>query len=442
MQTPPRDPGHPEVRGSTTLLLVGGPTLLIEWGGLRMLTDPTFDPTGEYPIGSRALVKIEGPAVPATDLPAVDVVLISHDQHPDNLDRAGREVAALAPLVCTTVEAADRLGDNAIGLAPWTSTRIDRPDGGPVTITAVPAHHGPDGTARLTGSVTGFVLSGDGLPTLYVSGDNASLGVVQEVADHQGPIDVAVLFAGAARTPLLDAYLTLTSVQAVRAARILDPAVIVPIHLRGWAHFTQGPETVRAAFAAAGLSDQLVLLEPGDSRCLRPREHPQDDHQPSPTIFEAAGGADGMLRLAHAWHRRVMADEVVAHAFSHGFHPQHTERLAAYWGEALGGPPTYTARYGDESAVVRMHSGNGVHEAMDRRAIACFDQALVDAGMARDATLGRALHDYFAWATATSMARYHDSADDVPSGLAIPVWSWNGLRNTELRNIDKPGEPS
>src|SRR5262249_6426801 len=89
------------------------------------------------------------------------------------------------------------------------------------------------------------------------------------------------------------------------------------------------------------------------------------------SVFEAVGGEEGLLRLAHAWHARVMADEVVSHAFSHGFHPQHSERLAAYWGEALGGPATYSEKYGDETSVVRIHSGNGVHEEMDRRAIAC-----------------------------------------------------------------------
>jgi hemoglobin len=93
----------------------------------------------------------------------------------------------------------------------------------------------------------------------------------------------------------------------------------------------------------------------------------------------------------------------------------------------LGGPTAYSDAYGDETAVVRMHSGNGVHEEMDRRAIACFDQALADGGLASDDRLRTALHDYFAWATTTSMAAYHASADDVPEGLAIPRWSWDGL---------------
>lgn len=137
---------------------------------------------------------------------------------------------------------------------------------------------------------------------------------------------------------------------------------------------------------------------------------------------------DGMRRLAGAWHRRVMDDEVVAHAFSHGFRPDHVERLAAYWAEALGGPALYSGSYGDETSVVKTHSGNGEHEEMDRRAIACFDQALVDVGLPEKGELRQVLHDYFAWATTTTMARYHRSADDVPEGLTIPRWSWNGLQ--------------
>jgi hemoglobin len=145
------------------------------------------------------------------------------------------------------------------------------------------------------------------------------------------------------------------------------------------------------------------------------------------SVYEAAGGAEGLGRLAEAWHARVMADEIVSHAFSHGFHPQHSRRLAAYWAEALGGPHVYTEQYGDETTVVRMHSGNGPHGDMDERAIACFDQALDDVGLG-DTPVRQALYGYFAWATRTTMSAYHHSADDVPPGLSIPRWSWNGLQ--------------
>ena len=156
------------------------------------------------------------------------------------------------------------------------------------------------------------------------------------------------------------------------------------------------------------------------------------------TVYEAAGGIGGLRRLAQAWHARVMADEEVSHAFSHGYRPDHSERLAAYWAEALGGPSLYSDAYGDETSVVRIHSGNGTHEEMDRRAIACFDQALADigladiglanTGLAANERLRQVLHDYFAWATTTTMARYHRSADDVLDGLGIPRWSWDGLQ--------------
>jgi hemoglobin len=145
------------------------------------------------------------------------------------------------------------------------------------------------------------------------------------------------------------------------------------------------------------------------------------------TLYDAVGGDEGLRRLAGAWHARVVEDEVVGHAFRHGFHPEHTERLAAYWAEALGGPPTFSDRYGDETSVVRMHSGNGQHDDMDARAIGCFDQALVDVGLDHDDRLRQALHDYFSWVTTSSLTRYQESAADVPEGLTVPHWTWDGL---------------
>ena len=144
------------------------------------------------------------------------------------------------------------------------------------------------------------------------------------------------------------------------------------------------------------------------------------------TLLEALGGTEVVHRLAHAWHERVMVDEIVSHAFSHGFHPHHTERLAAYWAEAWGGPPVYSRDFGSESSVVRMHSGHGPHEEMDRRAIECFDRAMDDVRLA-DPLLRRVLHDYFEWATSTAMSAYPESADSVPRNLRIPRWSWSGL---------------
>nr|WP_042191512.1 MBL fold metallo-hydrolase [Kibdelosporangium sp. MJ126-NF4]CEL20129.1 FIG01135548: hypothetical protein [Kibdelosporangium sp. MJ126-NF4]CTQ97354.1 FIG01135548: hypothetical protein [Kibdelosporangium sp. MJ126-NF4] len=246
---------------STKIQLIGGPTALIEYGGLRLLTDPTFDPPGDYPVGdARGLVKTEQPAVSVDQIGHLDVVLLSHDEHPDNLDTTGRKLLADVPLVLTTVGGAERLGGTAKALPNWQSTTV-----GGVTIIGVPALHGPRGAEAVVGEVIGFVLSGDGLPTVYVSGDNASLEVVEEVAYHTGPIDVAVLFAGGARVPVMNAYLTLTSDHAARAAEILDAQAVVPVHIEGWEHFTQGPGTIRDAFAKRDLGDRLVLLKSGET---------------------------------------------------------------------------------------------------------------------------------------------------------------------------------
>ncbi len=148
------------------------------------------------------------------------------------------------------------------------------------------------------------------------------------------------------------------------------------------------------------------------------------------TVYEAAGGEEGLTRLAAAWHERAMADEVVSHAFHAGVRPDHVQRLAAYWSEALGGPPAYSSTYGDESFVVRVHSGNGPHEEMNRLAIACFDEAMGDVGIGAQDPVRQVLHDYFAWAT-PFVNRFERSADDVPAGLAIPRWSWEGGSETD-----------
>jgi len=144
------------------------------------------------------------------------------------------------------------------------------------------------------------------------------------------------------------------------------------------------------------------------------------------TVYDAAGGRDGLLALSRAWHARCLADPVVAHAFSHGYREDHSERLAAYWAQALGGPTEFTDTMADESHVLRLHSGNGPHEEMDRRALDAFVLALDDAGLPHDARLRRALTDYFAWGIGY-MGQYHESADDVPAGLPLPRWSWDGL---------------
>lgn len=251
----------------TSVQLIGGPTALIEWGGLRLLTDPTFSAVGVHESApGRPLTKLEPPALLPGQVLPVDAVLLSHDQHADNLDPAGRQMLASVPVVLTTPEAAQRLGGNARALGVWQDTRLSGPGGQPVAITAVPARHGPPGCEPLTGTVTGFVLAAPDLPTVYVSGDNASLDAVTQVAERFGPVEIALLFAGAARTSLFDgAALTLTSADAARAAVILGACHVVALHIRGWAHFSEGPDTISSAFAQAGIADKLTNPAPGET---------------------------------------------------------------------------------------------------------------------------------------------------------------------------------
>jgi L-ascorbate metabolism protein UlaG (beta-lactamase superfamily) len=255
-----------------TLRLVGGPTALITYGGLRLLTDPTFDAPGEYPRPGTPIVlrKLAGPAVGVEDVMPVDAVLVSHDHHSDNLDRSGREMLSRARTVLTTGAGAQRLGGNAVGMEPGDTVALDRPGGGSVSVAAVPAEHGPPEVAAINGPVIGFVLSGDGLPTMYVSGDNASVDVVRGIVADHGPFDAVVLFIGGAQVP--EAYgavdLTLSARTAVEAARELGEAPIAPIHQDGWAHFTSSAADVQREFAQAGLGERLRSLAPGEQISL------------------------------------------------------------------------------------------------------------------------------------------------------------------------------
>ena len=244
---------------------LGGPTAILEIGGVRLLTDPTFDPPGEYPIGERVLTKTQGPAIGPCEVGAVDAVLLSHDQHPDNLDSAGREYLTTVPVALSTAAAAERLGGPVRALPRWEQTEVRGEGGDAIQVTGVPALHGPEGSEHLVGEVTGFVLSGSGFPTVYISGDNASLDFVREIAERLGPFGVALLSTGAAQTALAGgAFLTLTSELAAEAVRILGSPQTVPLHFEGWAHYSQGRDTLRHAFGQAGLVECLHLPEPGE----------------------------------------------------------------------------------------------------------------------------------------------------------------------------------
>ncbi|MEV6335599.1 MBL fold metallo-hydrolase [Nocardia vinacea] len=246
-------------RTTIEALHIGGPTLRFRYGTLTWLTDPTFDAPGDYP-GPITLHKLTGPAVSVDQVGPVDVVLLSHDQHDDNLDHSGREFLSKVPTVLSTPDAADRI-EGVRGLANWETVTL-----GDVRVTAVPALHGPEGCESQTGVVTGFVLQAEGLPTVYVSGDNASVEVVEQIVARIGRIDIAILFAGAANVGRFgDIDLTLNARTAVQAAEALGDAVIVPVHAEGWAHFSETLERLERNFGYAGRGEQLRIPKPGET---------------------------------------------------------------------------------------------------------------------------------------------------------------------------------
>jgi truncated hemoglobin YjbI len=144
------------------------------------------------------------------------------------------------------------------------------------------------------------------------------------------------------------------------------------------------------------------------------------------SVYEAAGGAPAMLALAHAWHQRCLADPEAEHPFSHpGLHPQHTERLASYWGEMLGGPDAYSGELASVAHMVRIHSGNGPHPELDAATQQCFALALDDAGIPDDERLRSSLVDWFAWSNRVVNHTY-ERPELVPDDLTLPHWSWDG----------------
>jgi L-ascorbate metabolism protein UlaG (beta-lactamase superfamily) len=244
-----------------TLTLIGGPTVLIELAGFRLLTDPTFDPPGDY-MGAVRLEKTAGPALSAAEVGAVDAVLLSHDQHFDNFDRAGRAFISRARTTLTTQAGAARLAGHSKGLAPFESAILESESGAKLFVTATPARHGPAGIEPISGDVVGFLIGrqnpGD---AIYVTGDTVWYDGVAEVARRYKP-KLVIAFAGAAE-PRGPFDVTMDTNDVIETAHAFPDATIVGVHNHGWAHFTQSPADLMSAFAALGIPKRLMRLELG-----------------------------------------------------------------------------------------------------------------------------------------------------------------------------------
>ena len=244
------------------LTLVGGPTLLMEIAGVRLLSDPTFDPPNQYESGSILLEKTAGPAVAAKDVGSVNAVLLSHDQHFDNFDRAGRAFLSNAKTTFITRSGAERLGHSAKGLAPWETATIEGRSGHRLSITATPARHGPAGFEPISGEVTGFLVGtekpGD---AIYLTGDTVWYEGTAEVARRFSP-RLVIVFAGAAK-PRGPFRVTMDNNDTIETAHAFPQARIIAIHNHGWKHFTETQDDAVRAFTALGIGSRLQPLDLG-----------------------------------------------------------------------------------------------------------------------------------------------------------------------------------
>ncbi|TYP88329.1 MBL fold metallo-hydrolase [Blastococcus xanthinilyticus] len=234
---------------------VGGPTVLVEVGGWRLLVDPTFDAPGRrYAFGwGTSSRKVAGPALAAADVLPVDVVLLSHDHHADNLDDAGRALLPSAGLVVTTVAGARRLGGTVRGLRAWDRTELVAPGRPPIEVTATPARHGPPLSRPVAGHVVGFALrwAGQEAGVLWISGDTVLFDGVRQMADRLD-VDTALLHLGGVRFPVTGPVrYSMTARQAIELCRLTGLRTAVPVHYEGWSHFREGRAAVEEELARA-----------------------------------------------------------------------------------------------------------------------------------------------------------------------------------------------
>ena len=252
------------------VIYIGGPTVIIDIFGVRFITDPTFDSAGTTYSLAGGKVILEKSQSPSTkDIGYIDYVLLSHDQHPDNLDTSGRVLLDKVSQVFTTRSGSMRLGGSAIGMDPWESRSIPLENGGSITITATPARHGPAGVEKIAGDVIGFLLTiiDKVKYEIYITGDTVFFEGVSDVAKKHKP-SLVFLFAGAARTrgPF---NLTMSTNDAIDTAFSFPEALIIPLHFEGWKHFTQNERDLESAFEAIGIKERLRFLKPGISEVLR-----------------------------------------------------------------------------------------------------------------------------------------------------------------------------
>jgi L-ascorbate metabolism protein UlaG (beta-lactamase superfamily) len=243
-------------------------TILLEIGSLRILTDPVFDPAGgRYYFGwGTGSTKLTNPPVSPVSLGQIDAVLLSHDHHEDNLDKTGRAFLPKAKRVLTTPSGEKRLRGNAEGMKNWQSTVLESGDS-KIKVTATPAQHGPLLVRPFAGQTIGFMLEWEGQQNgaLYISGDTIFYHGIEEIAERFA-VSVGIFHLGRAGFPVTGPIrFTMDAKDGVKAARVLNPRTVIPIHYEGWKHFCEGRTIIEKEFTTAGLSNTLHWLNIGEA---------------------------------------------------------------------------------------------------------------------------------------------------------------------------------
>lgn len=258
----------PQLQTPLSITYIGTATAILHLNGVNLLTDPVFSPSGtEWDLGVIVLKQTGQPSLGLANLPPIDAVLLSHEDHPDNLDEPGRQILD-GRHVLTTLDGASKLAPRpgVKGLKPWEKVTL-RLGGRDFDITGTPCVHLPGG------EVTGFIISSadfgttDGKPNaIYFSGDTVYLPELAQVAEKYH-VSVALLNIGKVMIPMPGndepLQITLDGVDAVKLFRDLKADVLVPMHFESWRHFTEDRETLAKAFDKEGVNDKVVWLEPG-----------------------------------------------------------------------------------------------------------------------------------------------------------------------------------
>ncbi|KAK3294194.1 beta-lactamase superfamily domain-containing protein [Chaetomium fimeti] len=247
-----------------TITHIGTATAILDIDGVTFLTDPFFSPAGTtFPAeAGHTLHTYEDPALRPDQLPPIDAVLLSHENHPDNLDEPGRRLLD-GRRVVTTRDGARNLAPRpgVLGFADWQEREV-RIAGKVFTVTATPCTHWPG--HECVGFVVraeDFGVAPDGrLNAVYFSGDTVYRDDLVRVADKY---HVAVALVNLGKATFDGLEITMDGRQAARLFRDLKADVLVPMHYESWDHFTQNGEGLFKEFEAEGVLDSVRWLKPG-----------------------------------------------------------------------------------------------------------------------------------------------------------------------------------